>query len=181
MQEQKRQQSKKRQPNNNQNGQTNQKPTHEKPNDAQETIDLTKPLKTMKHATLLAGSSLLKKVNTNQLNADTTVRSFSGATIDSLESKLSEYNLDQCKTVLLLVGGNDADDGIDLETFAQKYEALLTDMMTHDRRVIVVGLLPRKTVDLNPYNDRLRTLCETYEVEKNRQFQELPSCVWRNT
>ena len=174
VQEQKRQQSNKGQTNKDKKEQTNQKPTHENPNDPQETIDLTKntkPLKTMKHATLLAGSSLLKKVNTNQLNADTTVRSFSGATIDSLKSKLSEYNLDQCKTVLLLVGGNDADDDIDLETFAQKYEALLTDMMTHDRRVIVVGLLPRKTVDLNPYNDRLRTLCETYEVEYIDNFK----------
>ena len=72
---------------------------------------------------------------------------------------------------MLLVGGNDADDGIDLETFAQKYEALLTDMMTHDRQVIVVGLLPRKTVDLNPFNDRLRTLCETYEVQYIDNFK----------
>lgn len=84
---------------------------------------------------------------------------------------MSEYNLEQCKTVLLLVGVNDADDGIDLETFAQKYEALLTDMITHDRQVIVVGLLPRKTVDLNQNNDRLRTLCETYEIEYKDNFK----------
>ena len=47
------------------------------------------------------------------------MRSFSGVTIDSLKSKLSQYNLDQCKTVLLLIGGNDADNGMDLETFAK--------------------------------------------------------------
>ena len=45
------------------------------------------------------------------------MRSFSGATIDSLKSKLSEYNLDQCKTVLLLVVGNDADNGMNRATF----------------------------------------------------------------
>ena len=37
--------------------------------------------------------------------------------------------------------------------------------MTNDRRVIVSGLLPRKSVDMSPYDDRLKSLCETYEVE----------------
>ena len=107
----------------------------------------------------------MKNVNTNQLNTNTTVRSFPGATIDSLKAKLSAYNLDQCKIVMLLIGGNDADNGTDIETFAQKYESLLTDLITDDRRVIVVGLLPRKTVNLGPFNDRLKTLCESYEIE----------------
>ena len=162
------QQSQKQQTNKEQTGHTKQKPTNDAAVENQETIDLTvnsKPVKTIKHATLLTGSSLLKNVNSNQLNANTTVRSFPGATIDSLKSKLSEYNLDQCKTVLLFVGGNDADNGTDIETFAEKYETLITDLMTHDRRVIVVGLLPRTTVDLNPFNDRLKTLCEAYGVE----------------
>ena len=99
------------------------------------------------------------------------MRSFLGATIDSLKSKLSEYNLDQCKTVLLLVGGNDADNGMHLATFAKKYEALITEMLKNDRQVIVIGLLPRKTVDLNPFNDRLKTLCEAYEVEYIDNFK----------
>ena len=179
--EQQDQQSNKNQINKNQNGQSKQKPTYDKTGENQEIIDLTKnmkPVKKIEHSTLLTGSSLLKKVNTNQLNANTTVRSFSGATIDSLKSKLSEYNLDQCKTVLLLVGGNDADNGMDLETFAKKYEALITEMLKNDRRVIVIGLLPRKTVVLNPFNDRLKTLCEAYEVEYIENFKSslLASC-----
>ena len=154
--------------NKNDNGQNKQNPTRYKTTDRQETIDLTqntKTVKTINHATLITGSSLLKNVNTNQLNTNTTVMSFPGATIDSLKAKLSAYNLDQCKTVMLLIGGNDADNGTDIETFAQKYESLLTDLMTDDRRVIVVGLLPRKTVNLGPFNDRLKTLCESYEIE----------------
>ena len=99
------------------------------------------------------------------------MRSFSGATIDSLKSKLSKYNLDQCKTVLLLVGGNDADNGMDLKIFAKKYKALITEMLKKDRRVIVIGFLPGKTVDLNPFNDRLKTLCEAYEVEYIENFK----------
>ena len=99
------------------------------------------------------------------------MRLFLGATIDSLKSKLSKYNLDQCKTVLRLVGGNDADNGIDLETFAKKYKALITEMLKYDRRVNVIGLLHRKTVDLYPFNDRLKTLCVAFEVEYIENFK----------
>ena len=35
----------------------------------------------------------------------------------------------------------------DLETFAKKYEALITEILKNDRRGIVIGLLPRKTVE----------------------------------
>ena len=99
------------------------------------------------------------------------MRSFPDATIDSLKSKLSGYNMDQCKTILLHVGGNDADNGTNLETFAEKYETLITDLMTNGRRVIVPGLLPRKTVDLSPYDDRLKSLCDAYEVEYVDNFK----------
>ena len=43
--------------------------------------------------------------------------------------------------------------------------------MTNDRRVIVSGLLPRKSVDMSPYDDRLKSLCETYEVEYVDNFK----------
>ena len=66
---------------------------------------------------------------------------------------------------MLHVGGNDADNGTDIETFAEQYESLLTELMSNNRRVIVSGLLPRKTVDLSLYNDRLKSLCEAYEID----------------
>ena len=78
---------------------------------------------------------------------------------------MSEYDIDQCKTIILHLGGNDTDRGTDLETFAEKYEALIADLMTNERRIIVSGLSPRKTVDLSIYNDRLKSLCDAYEVE----------------
>ena len=37
-------------------------------------------------------------------------------------------------------------------------------MLKNDRRLIVKSFLPRKTVDLNPFNNKLKTLCEAYEV-----------------
>ena len=41
---------------------------------------------------------------------------------------------------------------------------LLSDLSTDDRTIIVSGLLPRGSVDLEPYNDRLRTLCSENDI-----------------
>ena len=113
----------------------------------------------------MIGSSLLKNVKISDLNKSTAVRSFPGATIDTIKIKLSEFNLENCKTIILLVGGNDADNGTDLETFTEKYESLLNALSADDRRVIVAGLLPRETVDLSAYNNKLRELCEACDTE----------------
>ena len=87
-----------------------------------EKINLTcEPKKRIPQSTLLVGSSLLKGVRVSDLKPDTTVRSFSGARADTIGEKLSEYNmLDACKTIILQVGGNVADDGVDLNTFSKK-------------------------------------------------------------
>ena len=53
------------------------------------------------------------------LKPDTTVRSFSGARVHTIEKRLSEFNIDACKTTILQVGGNDADNGVDLDTFSE--------------------------------------------------------------
>ncbi|MEW8545694.1 MAG: SGNH/GDSL hydrolase family protein [Candidatus Thiodiazotropha sp.] len=64
-----------------------------------------------------------------------------------------------------LVGGNDADNGDDLETFCDNYIALLESLASDDRRLIVSGLLPRKTVNLEPYNEQLKSLCAENDIE----------------
>ena len=51
-------------------------------------------MKIIKQSTLLIGSSLLKNVKVGDLNKSTAVRTFPRATIDTIKSKLSEYNLD---------------------------------------------------------------------------------------
>ena len=134
-----------------------------------ECIDLTKSYtrrNTIKQSTLLIGSSILKNIKTNGLNDDTAVRSISGATITTLKDKIIDLNIDKCETIILYVGGNDADHGDDLETFRENYEELI-DMVAADgsRRVIVSELLPRETVDLKSYNETLKSLCADNAVE----------------
>ncbi len=71
-----------------------------------------KPKVTIYKTTLLVGSSILKGVRVSCLKKDTAVRTFPGATINSLSAELSNMNIEQCQTVILHVGGNDADEGI---------------------------------------------------------------------
>ena len=131
-----------------------------------ETIDLTQTTKTViKQSVLITGSSILKGVRNNGLKANTTVRTFPGATVESLTSRLEHYDIDNCKTIILHVGGNDADNGVDLDTFVDNYTTLLSQLNSNDRTIIVSGLLPRGSVDLEPYNDRLRTLCLENDID----------------
>ena len=89
----------------------------------------------------------------------------------SLREKLKNYDIESCKTVILHVGGNDADDGDSLETFCDNYIELLESLAFDDRRLIVSGLLPRKSVDLEPYNDILRSLCAENDTEFIDNYQ----------
>ena len=100
----------------------------------------------------------------NELKKNTAVRSFSGATIERLENKLNNYNIERCKTIIIHVGGNDADQGVDLKTFTESYSSLLDNLASENRRLIVSGLLPRESVNLDPYNKGLKTLCATKDV-----------------
>ena len=113
---------------------------------------------------------MLKNVKVSDLKS-TAVRTFPRATIDTIKSKLSEYNLDNCKTIILLVGGNDVENGTDLETFAAKYELLINSLLADDHRVVVAGLLPRETVDLSAFNNKLRQLCDACDTEFVENYQ----------
>ena len=142
--------------------------------DENELIDLTKtpkPNKFINRSTLLVGSSILKGVKVSELKSNVAVRSFPGATIETLRRKLLEFNIDRCKTIIIHVGGNDADCGSDLDTFSDDYFSLLNSLSSSGRRLIDSGLLPRETVNLEPYNQKLKSLCEDYDTEFVDHYQ----------
>ena len=130
-----------------------------------EPIDLTHDTKkSIKESALLVGSSIFKTIKNKDLKTNATVRSFPGATTETLKTKLQQYDLDNCKTMILHVGGNDADNGVDLDDFQDNYIDLLDNLASDDRQLIVSGLLPRGTVDLEPYNRKLKLLCDENDI-----------------
>ena len=70
--------------------------------------------------------------------------------MESIGSKPRHYNIEQCRTVIFHVGGNDAGNGTELDSFCDEYVALLNSLAADNRRIIVSGLLPKETVDLLP-------------------------------
>ena len=85
------------------------------------------------------------------------------ATVDSFGNKLGDYDLDKCTTIILHVGRNDASNSTDLDAFCDNYISLLDSLLAEDWRLIVSGLLPRGNVDIEPYNDKLKSLCDENE------------------
>ena len=131
-------------------------------------IDLIEK-KQIKKATLLVGSSILKGIK--EVKSNTTLGSFPGATTETLKEKLCAYNLDNCKTIIVHVGGNDADDGNDLETVCDDFISLLESLVDKDRCLLVSGLLPRLNIDLKPYNEKLKSLCDETNIEFTNNFE----------
>ena len=89
-----------------------------------------------------------KKHKTNELNENTAVRTIPSATIDKIKHKLDELNTEKCETVIIHVGGNDADQK-DIDSFRENFE-LIDTVADGSKRVIVSGLLQRDSVDLEP-------------------------------
>ena len=89
----------------------------------------------------------------------------------SLGEKIRDYDIGNCKTIILNVGGNDAENGDSLDSFCDDYIDLLESLASGDRRLIVSGLLPRKSADLEPYNDTLRSLCAENDTEFVDNYQ----------
>ena len=44
-------------------------------------------------------------------------------------------------------------------------QSMLDELSTDDRRIIVSALLPRGSVDLEPYNTRIKTLCTEKDID----------------
>ena len=99
------------------------------------------------------------------MNKNTAIRTIHGATIDKLTDKINELNIENCETIILYDGGNDADNGEDIESFREHYESLIDTVKDGNRRIIVSELLSRESVDLEPYNETLKSLCADNIVE----------------
>ena len=106
------------------------------------------------------------------------VRSFSGARTNTIDKSLSKYDITSCKTIILHVGGNDADKGVDLATFTKNYVSLLNKLASENRRIIVSGLLPRESVDLKPYNQILKDICNENDIEFIDNFYSFLLASW---
>ena len=112
----------------------------------------------------ITGSEILQNINTRYLNKNVRVKSFKGATIDDLKSQLASMDLTRYQNTILHIGGNDIDANISLNSFREKYHDLLTSVKSDNNKVTVSGLLPRRGINIKPFNDSLRDLCKSLDI-----------------
>ncbi|CAG2247847.1 unnamed protein product [Mytilus edulis] len=105
---------------------------------------------------LIIGSSILKGIQPRGLQ-NTEVCTNRGGNIDRLIDVLQKKDMSTYRTIIIHIGGNDLDNGDNLQSIRDNYEALLylLNIKCHPH-----GFLPRKGFNMHNPNEMLKDLCE---------------------
>ena len=122
----------------------------------------SQPHQQKRDLTLITGSCILKTVETRFLSKNTRVKSFFRVKLETLEERLSNMDLSRYESIVLHVGGHDIDAGVNQHHFKQKYESLLRSLSAHNCKLVISGLLPRRRIDMRPFNTILKELSTTF-------------------
>lgn len=114
--------------------------------------------------TLITGSNTLKGIDPRRLKQNVRVKTFFKATIESLTQELSQMDLSVYETVVIHVGEMDIANKLDVEAFKSKYKELIS-LVTKTSKVIISGLLPRETHDVQHYNHALSDICISQKIQ----------------
>ena len=122
----------------------------------------SQPQQQKRDLTLITGSCILKTVETRFLSKNTRVKSFFRVKLETLEERLSNMDLSRYESIVLHVGGHDIDAGVNQHHFKQKYESLLRSLSAHNCKLVISGLIPRRRIDMRPFNTILKELSTTF-------------------
>ncbi|VDI19450.1 Hypothetical predicted protein [Mytilus galloprovincialis] len=117
--------------------------------------------------TLIIGSSILKGIQPRGLQ-NTEVCTNRGANIDRLIDVLQKKDMSTYRTIIIHIGGNDLDNGDNLQSIRDNYEALLylLNFKCHPHcKFVVSGILPRKGLNMHNPNEMLKDLCEQFNIQ----------------
>ena len=122
--------------------------------------------------TLIIGSSIVRDIKAKRLQS-TTVRSHSGARVNTIRHKIREMDLAPYNKIVLQVGGNDISNRRPVRRVMEDYNALITEIRekTDGRAdVFVSGIPPRVDVNVVHLNNALEDLCEAHNVTFIKQL-----------
>lgn len=113
--------------------------------------------------TLLIGDSLLSGVNVKGLKSYVHCQPIPGATINKVKEKISMYDLNQFKDIIIYCGGNDSAESENSDNFKTAYEQLLQDIKNKnpDCKLYLCNSCPRGDTDTRGYNIVIKTLAES--------------------
>ncbi|MEW8548504.1 MAG: GDSL-type esterase/lipase family protein [Candidatus Thiodiazotropha sp.] len=126
---------------------------------------------------LLIGDSLISAVNPKGLKQNVFKNGISGATIDSILSKVKVFDLTQFSHVVIYVGGNDASNHSDIEYFEEVYERVISHIkqINNTCKIILCNSCPRGdtcTAEVNEVIQRLSNYHLTGLIDLNKAFHD---------
>ena len=123
------------------------------------------PAQTAKKS-LLIGDSIICGINKEGLKEHVYQHGISRATVKTILDEIKMYDLQQFSHVVIYVGGNNASNKSDIETFEHQYGQLLKHIKERsDSRIILVNSCPRADTDTSAVNRVIRRLSEYHNTE----------------
>ena len=116
--------------------------------------------------TLLIGDSLLSGVNKKGLKDDVHCQPLPGATIEIIKDKISMFDISKFKNVVIYVGGNDAANSDNTETFIKRYKDVITSIKkkNKDCRIYLCSSCPRGDAEVHKFNGEIEKLATENSV-----------------
>ena len=113
--------------------------------------------------TLLIGDSLLSGVNGKGMKNYVHCQPVPGATISRIQEKISMYDLNLFKNIIIYCGGNDAVKSDSPSSFRKDYETLIEYIQSKnpDCEMFLCGSSPRGDVDVTGFNTVIKTIAES--------------------
>ncbi|VDI26912.1 Hypothetical predicted protein [Mytilus galloprovincialis] len=121
--------------------------------------------------TLIIGCSIIKGIDANKVGKDVSIRTNRGATVPTLTEKIKKSNIKHYKSIILVVGGNDASSRIHPEAFKEKYDDMIKTVksINPDIDIAVSEICPRRNVDTEIYNAILHSVSTEHNVNIIKQ------------
>jgi hypothetical protein len=112
-----------------------------------------------KSDTVILGDSILKGIKEKGLCSDIRTACIRGARASDALSRVRHWNIDECKNVVIHVGGNDVSSKASLSTTCDDIIETVTSLQKQEIRVYLCTICPRSDVDVAHLNDEIRAIC----------------------
>ena len=97
-----------------------------------------------------------KNIETTFLAYNVKVKTFIKAKIETLEENRNKMDLSRYDKIALNIRGHDVDAKVGPAEFKLKYQSLLNSLTDKNCKLFISGLLPRRGINMKPYNSILK-------------------------
>ena len=124
---------------------------------------------------LLIGDSLISSVKPKGLNVDVIKNGNSGAKVQQVIAQIKVYDIRKISHVIIYIGGNDANNGTDIELLEELYSQVIQHIKDTNEHcdILLCNIRPRTDTDVTEVNGIIKSLAEHHGVKlinQNKAF-----------